>query len=1300
MKVQFPKTGSSIEVFVFLYSAFFPVCSFESVGFEKQTGTHIGSGTTRRSTAHLNAFAHLSTSWDCTFFGLMRTMELIQVSQLWATNYSVRISSVSNMSDAFVQRQNLLDTMPSDPLETASCLFLQYQMNSCILPHKVKYFLSGFQRHNMLISDACELSSNFGRTLYFESIIASCEHSSLSAAVTLLEHSGLQIANILEVGSVLTVNTNSIAIKITKVYLNAILRVNFVHSFDNYSHASNYVSLTLRSSGLTDVHEAVQVAFFTLPNFNRLNGEEHRSYSPVDYVDCGPETEQVLLSDVVTVSVSKSHLASVNETVLIAFSHRLAVQWKTSPRCVFWNTSGHSWSGQGCRALSSNSSHTHCQCDHLTSFAVLVNVVRGSELVEKQDQTILTRIGCILSIICLTATVVTFTYFRNLRSYRNLIHTNLAGCLLVGNVLFSMGDIVRDFYNACVSITIFEHFSYLCAVSWMWLEGMSLFTLFYKPLHLSQSTMTGARYFLTYFMGYGVPFLFIMPPVWLREFSYVAEGYCWLNDKNGTIWSFVGPVIVVVFFNSCVLSFVIYNMLVHSFSSKAMQNRSLLAKCGLWLKGTSMLVSVLGIPWIIGVFDVDETTSLFSYIFIICNSTQGISIFILHCLFNKKVNIEYNRFLMSIDSLPECLKPKPLPLNYGESQSKIRRKSLWQKKSVHLSNSQGCEIVEELRPDAFEMILAGWDPSDISSSEDDSSSDLDSTSSSLVLEEPKPTFFHAFIRSLSMHKTDMEDSTVSGIKSTSDPFDPSVKDYGGEKNTYGVSRSFLGTNLLHDLLGADSSLSTSFGETSLGNVFCFGAHTEAKRSKSRKRTADDAQAKQTEEDKLIPEADNSGSIRPAALPQNAKESARLQSKLGKFKQLLHRKKEMDDKAVQNPPGKVLIRKVSKPTMTPRNGSKNSTDVKRMLPPTATNGAAHKMVKGKQTVERGWNKARRAIPSLTVRKFNANVDQDSPVDYKSTVRPRQFTVDGVKEELETKNKSAQKRNVPHPSVLYVKQTDSLTSDLETKSIGMIMEPFIRVPSEMLLEDSCTAIPNATQDRNLFFPASLMVESNDSFYPVPKKRPEVSSPGTSKQRQSQEMTNLLEETVHRAVTDSLTDVHFGQPEHQQMGRPTLQTTSNTAAPPEQAENLMESFASQLTTDSLVGEDKWNASLVVGENSLMKQSALKALAAVNEHVLSDPRRKPGAVTFSSAVSTISGAKTRKRPDLEQPVSIIKGEMHLADVLAGHRNPKILIGPKVKNYKLNLLGRKKKRKLDRLDGKKTSDSKSSAAGSQKSGK
>ena len=32
------------------------------------------------------------------------------------------------------------------------------------------------------------------------------------------------------------------------------------------------------------------------------------------------------------------------------------------------------WSNDGCHVISTNSSHTHCQCNHLTHFAILVRI--------------------------------------------------------------------------------------------------------------------------------------------------------------------------------------------------------------------------------------------------------------------------------------------------------------------------------------------------------------------------------------------------------------------------------------------------------------------------------------------------------------------------------------------------------------------------------------------------------------------------------------------------------------------------------------------------------------------------------------------------------------------------------------------------------------------------------------------------------------------------------------------------------------------------------------------------------------
>ena len=758
MKVQFLRALSSIGMFVFLGFVFLRIASFEHIPVEQETEKHVCSAFTQVAVVHQNSLVHSLNSSDCASSWRSTKIRPNKASDIWTSNHSVRLVCVNNVPDTFVQSESLRDKTHFDILRrkrsmcfktrpaVVSTSFLQCLVNCCTLMHEANYFVSRFQRHGMMISALGDFICLSIRISYLEPNFPICGYGSFSTALTLMEHNELQIASFLGVGSVWTTNTDNEVIKIIKVDLKATPTVSCIRSFDNCIQSSNHVSLSLHNQGPPDIQETLQVAFFALPTMNRSIIKEHTSFSPNHSVDCGPENEQVLLSDVITVSVSKSHLTSLNESVHIVFSHQLTMEWKTSPHCVFWDTSEHRWSEEGCRVLFSNASHTHCQCDHLTSFAVLVNVKRGQEIASSTAQNVLSFIGCSLSAVCLIISIVTFTYFGNLQSDRNRIHIHLSTCLLLGNVLFLTSDLFQDFRSICALISVAKHYVYLCALSWMLQEGLSLYFLFAHPLKTTHATMTTLRWYFTYILGYGVPFLFILPPLWVYRRNYNAHGYCWLNDQNGTIWSFVGPVIVVVFFNSCVLVFTIYNMLAHSFSS--MKSQSFLVRCRLWIKGTSMLVALLGIPWIIGLLDVNESTSVFSYLFIVCNSTQGISIFILHCLLNKKVYTEYHRYLLSINGLPKWLQPGPLSVAVGVVSTLSRRRSIWRKKSVKSPSKNQRHEIELLRPDAFEMILSGWEPTAATTSyEDDSSSESsDSDSYSDSAEDKQPPGFFNFAK--------------------------------------------------------------------------------------------------------------------------------------------------------------------------------------------------------------------------------------------------------------------------------------------------------------------------------------------------------------------------------------------------------------------------------------------------------------------------------------------------------------------------------------------------------------------------
>ena len=57
------------------------------------------------------------------------------------------------------------------------------------------------------------------------------------------------------------------------------------------------------------------------------------------------------------------------------------------------------------------------------------------------------------------------------------------------------------------------------------------------------------------------------------------------------------------------------------------------------LKGSAVLLSLLGLTWIFGLFVFNRETIVFKFFFTICNSLQGLMIFVFHVLLKKKVKV-------------------------------------------------------------------------------------------------------------------------------------------------------------------------------------------------------------------------------------------------------------------------------------------------------------------------------------------------------------------------------------------------------------------------------------------------------------------------------------------------------------------------------------------------------------------------------------------------------------------------------------------------------------------------------------
>ncbi|KAK9304842.1 hypothetical protein QLX08_003910 [Tetragonisca angustula] len=364
-------------------------------------------------------------------------------------------------------------------------------------------------------------------------------------------------------------------------------------------------------------------------------------------------TTRLLNSKVISASLGKGRHIQLSEPVRVYFKH-LSIENVTNPTCVFWDYILSAWSEEGCEIRKTNETHTVCECNHLTNFAVLMDVhaVR-LDIAHQVALQIITYIGCIISVVCLVLAILTFQLFRGLKSDRTTIHKNLCVCLLIAEILFVCGIGQTNQRIVCGIVAGLLHFFFLCAFAWMFLEGFQLYVMLIEVFEAEKSRL---RWY--YLVAYGAPLLVVAISCIIDPLSYGTDRYCWLRADNYFIFSFVGPVILVILANLVFLSMAIYMMCRHANTTVAMKSKehSRLASARAWLRGAIVLVFLLGLTWTFGLLYLNQESVVMAYIFTILNSLQGLFIFVFHCVQNEKVRKEYRKFVRRHSWLPKCLR--------------------------------------------------------------------------------------------------------------------------------------------------------------------------------------------------------------------------------------------------------------------------------------------------------------------------------------------------------------------------------------------------------------------------------------------------------------------------------------------------------------------------------------------------------------------------------------------------------------------------------------------------------------------
>ncbi|XP_046952903.1 adhesion G protein-coupled receptor E4-like isoform X1 [Lynx rufus] len=363
----------------------------------------------------------------------------------------------------------------------------------------------------------------------------------------------------------------------------------------------------------------------------------------------GRGTQEVKLNSRVTSgTIGMKEKVYLSEPVFLTFQNIQPGGARAKYFCVSWDASeeGGAWSTEGCSHVGSNDSHTRCKCFHLSSFAVLM------ALVPKVDPvlTMITYVGLSLSLLCLLLAALTFLLCRPIQNTSTFLHLQLSICLFLAHLLFLTGIDQTKPEVLCSIIAGVLHYLYLASFTWMLLEGLQLFL---TVRNLKVANYTSAGKFKKRFMcpfGYGVPALIVAVSAIVGPQNYGTYDRCWLKHDKAFIWSFMGPVAVIILIN-LVFYFQILWILRSKLSSLNKEVSTIQDTRVMTFKAIAQLF-ILGCSWGLGYFMVEEfgkvIGSVIAYTFTIINVLQGVLLFVVHCLLNRQVRMEYKKWFSGI----------------------------------------------------------------------------------------------------------------------------------------------------------------------------------------------------------------------------------------------------------------------------------------------------------------------------------------------------------------------------------------------------------------------------------------------------------------------------------------------------------------------------------------------------------------------------------------------------------------------------------------------------------------------------
>ncbi|KAM5180759.1 adhesion G-protein coupled receptor G2 [Mantella aurantiaca] len=399
------------------------------------------------------------------------------------------------------------------------------------------------------------------------------------------------------------------------------------------------------SSADKDIASRVQFNYFAKTSF---------------FVDSSLTGYQYLVSNVISSSVANLTVTNLKQNVTVTMetsSHNDSGILK----CVFWdftkNSGSGGWSSEGCTVnstIKNANNQTVCKCNHLTSFGILLDMTPNNH-VSPEDKLILTfitYIGCGLSAIFLSVTLVTYIAFEKIRrDYPSKILIQLCAALIGLNLTFLMDPwiaLYSDIPGLCISVAAFLHYFLLVSITWMGLEA------FHMYLSLVKVFNTYVRKYILKFciIGWGAPAVVVAIILAVNKDLYelqvsepypngAADYFCWM--KGIIYWITIVGYFCVIFLLNVSMFVVVLIQLCRIKKQKQLgyQRKTFLQD----IRSVAGITFLLGITWGLGFFSFGPGKTIIQYLFTIFNSLQGFFIFFFYCVAKENVRKQWRRYL-------------------------------------------------------------------------------------------------------------------------------------------------------------------------------------------------------------------------------------------------------------------------------------------------------------------------------------------------------------------------------------------------------------------------------------------------------------------------------------------------------------------------------------------------------------------------------------------------------------------------------------------------------------------------------